>query len=88
MEVDIRVKEVSIEPIEQFSAALGDISISQLLAHHGAILRLHQAIIIGVSGSGFSETDQQLIQQLGNYAIHKFRAIIGMKTPDNERKLS
>ena len=61
MEVDIQVKEVSIEPIEQFSAALGDISIFQLLAaHHGAILRLHQAIIIAVSGPGFSETDQQL----------------------------
>jgi len=28
MEVDIWVKELSIEPIEQFSAALGDISIS------------------------------------------------------------
>ena len=50
MEVDIRVKEVSIEPIEQFSAALGDISISQLLARHGAILRLHQSIIVTMPG--------------------------------------
>ena len=88
IEVDIQVKEVSIELIEQFSAALGDIGISQLIAHHGAILRLQQAIIIGMSGPGFNETNQQLIQQLKNYAINKFRASIGMKTPENERKLS
>ncbi len=34
VEVDIGVEEVSIELINQFSAPLGDIGISQLLAYH------------------------------------------------------
>ena len=50
MEVDIRIKEVSIKPIYQFSAHLWDISMSQLLTNHGAVLGLHQSIIIGMSG--------------------------------------
>ncbi len=73
--------------IEQFGARLRDMSVSQVFAHHSAILGLHKAIIIGVSGSGFGEMDQKLVQQFGYNLVDEFGAIIGMKPFDNEREL-
>ena len=61
VEVDIHIEEVSVELVEQFSAALADISISHPLAHHGPILRLHKAIVIAVSRPRPGETDQDLL---------------------------
>ena len=57
-----------------------------MFAHHRAILGLHQAIIIGVAGSAFSEADQELIQELGYCLVNEFGAIVGMEAPDNERE--
>ena len=58
VEIDIRIQEVFVITIEQFGARLRDIGISQVFAYHRAVLGLHQAVIIGVSGSGFGEANQ------------------------------
>ena len=86
MEINIRIQKLLVVSVDQFSTRLWNIGISQVLANHRAILGFHQTIIIALSGSGFGEVDQHLVQQPGYYMVYKLRPIIGMKSSDNERE--
>jgi hypothetical protein len=86
VEVDIGIEEVPVVLVECFGACLRDISIAQVLAHHRAILGLHQSIIISVTRPAFGKADQELVKELGYGLIDELGAIVGMKAPDDKGK--
>lgn len=88
MEVDVRIKEFLMVSIEQIGALLGDMGIAQLLADHRSVLGFHQGIVVGMSGAGFGETDQELVEQPGHIMIDKFGSVVRVKTQNGERELA
>ena len=61
-------------------------SVSQLFAHHSAILGLHQTIIVAVPGSAFGKANQELVQESGYCVVYEFTPVVGMKASDEERE--
>lgn len=58
---------------------------AQVFAHHRAVFKLHQGVVIAASGAGFGELlDVQLAQESGHLAIDVFRAVVGMEALDGE----
>ena len=52
VEVDVGIEKVTVILVERFGTGLGNIGIAQVLAHHRAILGLHQTIIIAMAMAG------------------------------------
>ena len=73
MEIEIEAQEIPVIPVDQLGTRLRDMVIPQLFAHYRAVLGLYQAIIIGVAGPAFGETDQELVKELGHCAVYKTR---------------
>jgi hypothetical protein len=58
--------------------------ISQMFAHHRAILGLHKSIIMGMANSAFGEADQEPILKVGDHLVYKLEPIVGMKPSDDK----
>ncbi len=58
--------------------------IAQLFTHYRAVLRLHQAIIVGVAWPALGEANQELVQELSYRPVDKLRPVIRMEASDNK----
>ena len=86
MEVEVRVEEILVEGVDQWGLFLGDMGITEVLAHHGTLVTFHQGVVIGVACSGLGELDQQLVEQLRDPFVEIFRAVVGVNALDEERE--
>ena len=85
--VDRYLKALFVENFDRRRVRRRDVRVSHVLAHHRSVLRLHQAIVVGVPRPRFGLLDQQLVEQLGHRMVDELAAVVGMKTPNAERKL-
>lgn len=65
MEIEVRGEVRLAEGVDFGGEALGDVRITQMLAHHGTVLGLRQAIVVGVPGAGLGELHTEFLQDLG-----------------------
>ncbi len=72
------------EVIDRPCEALGDVRISQLLADNGAVLALHQGIVIAFPGATSGLFDAQLLEQPCDPPVDVLRTIVGMAAEDHE----
>ena len=62
-----------------------DGAVAQVLAHNAPILRLSLGVIVAVPGARFGvRFDAQLVEYLRDVAVDVLRAIVGMKSLDDE----
>ena len=64
-----------------------DVRVPHVFPHHRSILGFHQTVITAVPRPRFGLFDQELVQQLGNRMVNELAPVVGMKSPDAERKL-
>ena len=70
MEVEIRREHALGKVVDLGGEAARDVGIAQVLAHDGAILGLHQGVVVGSSGAGLGELgNAQFLQQGGDTAV-------------------
>ena len=62
MEVEIDVEGLPVEALDLVSLRLRDVSMAHLLADDGAILALHQGLVVGASRTGFGKLNEQLVE--------------------------
>lgn len=87
MEVEIGIEVMQIELLQPFCLGGVDVAIADVLANHGSVLGLHQAIIIAVPGAAFGLSNQQFIQQTSHGGVNELAAVIGVKAENAKRKL-
>lgn len=56
-----------------------DIKVTHMLSDNTAVFGFDQCVIIGLSGSGFSQFNEQFIKKFRNDMINIFTAIIRVK---------
>ena len=86
--VQIGVEEVAIEAVEPVGASGIDVAVAEVLADDGAVLGLHQAVVVGVSGPALGLADAQLVEQAGHGLVEELAAVVGVKALDAEGELA
>ncbi len=83
---DVRVEVVGTKGVNQTGTVLRDMRVAQVFAHHESVLELRQGVIVGLSGAGLGELDEQFIQQLCHLVVDVFRTVARMKAKDDKRE--
>ena len=87
VKVQLRIHILAVEGVHGLRMLCCNVSIAHVFADHRPIFRLRQCVVITPPRPQLSLLDEQLIQQLSYRVIDIFRAVIGMKPTDPERKL-
>ena len=84
-EVELGVEVIAAERLDEACNALRDVAVAQVLAHNAPILRLSLGVIVAVPGARFGVLfDEHLVESLRDVAVDVLRAIVGMKSLDDE----
>jgi hypothetical protein len=57
-----------------------------MLSDHGAVFAFHEGVVVGMSGPGFGESDEEFVEHLGDIVVDELRAVVRMKTPKDKGK--
>jgi hypothetical protein len=76
-----------VERIDENSVSLRNMHISHVLTHHASILRLHEAVVVGMPRPLLSLSNEKLVQEFCDNRIDELASVVGMKAKDHERKL-
>ena len=87
MEVDVGIEVVLVEGFDQRCEALREMAIAQVFADDGAVFTFRQGIVVGVSGAGFGQLDQQRVEQFGHVLVDVLGAVVGVKPENDKGKL-
>ncbi len=87
VEVQERVEVLGAVGVEARGVALRDVCKAELLAHHGPVLGLGQAVVVAVARAAAGELDLQLVQHLGHPVVDVLAAVVGVEAQDLEREL-
>ncbi len=87
VEVQERVEVLAAVGVEASGMAAVDVLVAELLAHHGPVLGLGQAVVVAVPRAAARELDAQLVEQSGHLVVDVLAAVVGMKAQDLEREL-
>ena len=85
--VQVGGQEVAVEGAELGGVAAGDVAVTDVLADHGAVFGLHQAVVARLSRPALGLLDAQLFQQLGHRAVDELASVVGVKAEDAKGKL-
>ena len=85
--VQVGIEVRGIELLDAVRMGGIDVAPTDVFADDGAVLGLHQAIVIAVPGPAFGLLDHQLVQQLGHSVVDELAAVIRVKTMNDKGKL-
>jgi hypothetical protein len=85
VEVQERVEVLAAAGVEASGMAAVDVLVAELLAHHGPVLRLGQAVVVAVPRAAARELDAQLVQQPRHLVVDVLAAVVGVEAQNLER---
>ena len=76
-----------MEAVDGFGVLAGDVSPTDQLPNHRAVLGFHQAVVVGMPRPRLGLLDQQFVEQPGHGVIDELAAVVGMKAVQAKREL-
>jgi len=87
VEVEVGGEDALGECVDLLGELAWDVSVAEMLSHHGAVPGLDQGIVVASAGTGFGEfLDTEFLQQACHTRVDVLRAIVGMEAEDDEGK--
>lgn len=86
VEIEVGREVLLIEDIDQRRPPLRNVRMAKEFSDHRPILTFNEGVLVGLTGTGFGEGDQELAEEGGHPPIDVFRAIVGVEALNGERK--
>ena len=86
VEIDIRVEVRGAPGVDLGGETLGDMRVAQVLADDRTVLRLGEAIVVGMTRARLGEFGRALVEHTGHLVIDVLRSVVGMKAQDAKRE--
>ena len=75
-----------MKALTQGREALGDVVVAEVVADDGAVLALHQGVVVALASPRLGElADVQFVEQRGDLMVDVLRAVVGMKAHNLKR---
>ena len=87
MEIEIRVEVLFVEGRDRLGMRGRDVPVAPVLSPHRSVLRLRQAIVVGVPGPRLGLLHQQFVEQLDHGVVDELAAVVGVEAPDAKGEL-